>query len=375
MEAAPRGSPAWAPAGALGGRPSPCCPAARSCSPLYGVLLSADPAPYCTQILSHLLTWRCVSDCCGGCSPGVSSLSPSWSSGWAPLSLLPSSRIMLTSPRVLLSADPVPYSTRILSHLLTWRCVSDCCGGCSPGVSSLSPSWSSGWAPLSLLPSSRVMLTSPRVLLSTDPAPYSTQILSHLLTWRCVGCSRGVSSLSPSWSSGWAKAAAESCSLLHGVLLSADPAPYSTQILSHLLTWRCVSDCCGGCSPGVSSLSPSWSSGWAQAAAGSCSPLHGVLLSADPAPYSTQILSHLLTWRCVSDCCGGCSPGVSSLSPSWSSGWAPLSLLPSSRVMLTSPRGVAVRRSSTLQYTDIIIIISKIFRQKNFLWRHCKKVN
>jgi hypothetical protein len=79
-------------------------------------------------------------------------------------------------------------------------------------------------------------------------------------------------------------------------------------------------------------------------------------------------LSHLLRWRCVRDSCGGCSSGVSSLSPSWSSGWAPLSLLPSSRVMLTSPRGVAVSRSSTLQYADIIPPVD-LALCKRFLWR------
>jgi hypothetical protein len=75
-----------------------------------------------------------------------------------------------------------------------------------------------------------------------------------------------------------------------------------------------------------------------------------------------------LTWRCVCDSCGGCSPGVSSLNPSCSSGWAPLSLLPSSRAMLTSPRGVAVRRSSTLQYTDIIPPVDLALCMR-FLWR------
>ncbi len=264
------------------------------------------------------MCWRCVCDPCGGCSPGVSSLSPSWSSGWAPLSLLPGHAHLSTGsccPQIQYLTIHRYYTTccagnelaipvlwRLLpgalqpepqlelwvgaplpapqqpghAHLSTGcccleiqyltvhrycptccagRCVNDSCGGCSPGVSSLSPSWSSGWVPLSLLPSSRVMLTSPQgvavrisnTLQYTDTVPPVVLALCKRLLWRLLP--RGLQP-EPQLEL-WVGAppcspAARSCSPLHGVLPSADPIPYRTQTLSHLLCKRCVNDCCGG---------------------------------------------------------------------------------------------------------------------------------
>ncbi len=331
VEAAPRGSPAWVPAGAPGGRPSHCCTAAGSCSPLHGVLLSADPVPYST----FRGTWKFIPPVVLALCKGflwrllAGDLQPEpqlelWVGAHLPAAQQPGHAHLSTGcccPQIQNLTVQVGEHEN-LSHLLCWRCVRDSCGGCSPGISSLSPSWSSGWAPLSLLPSSWAMPTSPRgvavrrssTFQYTDIIPPVDLALCERLLWRLL--------------------------------------PGGLQPESQLELWV------------GTPLPAAQQPGHAHLSTGCCCPqIQYLTLQVG----EHENLSHLLCWRCVSDCCGGCSPGVSSLSPSWISGWAPLSLLPSSRVMLTSPQGVAVGRSSTLQYTDIITPVD-LALCKGFLW-------